>query len=371
MEPATTHGDTLDLLKRRVDMFLANARASNRTPGSLIRIDAPRATGSIGALTRDDIARVSVHLDKLRSRSHPAVQIDTGNKEYETWRRRKIAAIAASMPGGLSDPIAHLPFAIELAKGCSRGCWFCCFDAAPLTDTLKYQDAKSLWRGVLSELSRYFGAIGAYGILYWATDPLDNSDYELFVNDFTDEFGKFPTTTTALASRQEHRIRQLVTMAEDHSGLLRLSLTSPEEFAKVLASFPARELLNVELVPQFRGSLYQMSFSGRFRNALRRSSTVLNDELDKTLFNSEFTTGSRQRLQVSPGRGQVEMISGTSACVTGILINLCDQICRVVAPVNASDLNPFGYSVEYEFTFETPREMLGRVRDYFTSCCDT
>ena len=54
------------------------------------------------------------------------------------------------------------------------------------------------------------GDAAGRGLCYYATEPLDNPDYECFLVDFHAEFGRVPQTTTAAATRDIERTRRLL-----------------------------------------------------------------------------------------------------------------------------------------------------------------
>ena len=80
---------------------------------------------------------------------------------------------------GLLQVLLHPPFACELSKGCSVGCWFCGVSASKLGGHFEYTpDNGALWKGILNTIREFTGdASGGQGFLYWATDPRYNPDY--------------------------------------------------------------------------------------------------------------------------------------------------------------------------------------------------
>ena len=116
---------------------------------------------------------------------------------FKRWRARQVAR--SGLESAASDDIIHAPVAIELADGCSVGCWFCGVAAGRLADAWRYTgENAALWRGVLTVLRERIGAAAQWGFCYWATEPLDNPDYERFALDFADIVGRFPQTTPRL-----------------------------------------------------------------------------------------------------------------------------------------------------------------------------
>ncbi len=145
---------------------------------------------------------------------------------YSKWRQRQMMRLAFEEGKRRAQMAGHAPFAVELSQGCSVGCWFCCVAAQRLEKTFAYTpDNACLWKGVLHALNYMFGlAEGAqHGFCYWATDPLDNPDYERFIDDYRDTMGQLPQTTTAVAMRDVTRTRALLACyGREHGGLTRL-----------------------------------------------------------------------------------------------------------------------------------------------------
>ncbi len=115
-----------------------------------------------------------LHREKLR-----AVECVPSDERHRRWRARQIKRTLAHLGPRHHDGIIHAPFAIELSDGCSVGCWFCGVSAGRKRgDFLYTPDNARLWRDVLAVLRRAVGPAAASGFCYWATDPLDNPDYE-------------------------------------------------------------------------------------------------------------------------------------------------------------------------------------------------
>ena len=130
---------------------------------------------------------------------------------YQQWRARQRARTAYAVGAMIAPFQLHLPFAVELTRGCSLGCWFCGVSARPLNAVLR-TDLKR-WEGLLRALRGVFGASVMRGFLYWATDPLDHPDYEAHAEVFRRVCGRFPPTTTAAPLADPARTRRLAAMA--------------------------------------------------------------------------------------------------------------------------------------------------------------
>ena len=104
----------------------------------------------------------------------------------------------------------------------------------------------ALWRGTL-EAARALRAGAGCGFCYWATDPLDNPDYEKFVADFHRFWGGF----------RRRRLRPVRDLAQTWAlldmsrrlthGVERFSVLSPGQFRRLMEAFRPEELLMVEL----------------------------------------------------------------------------------------------------------------------------
>ncbi len=163
--------------------------------------------------------------------------------------------------------IWYYPVIFELTEGCSQHCPFCALDAGKLSKIFLYTKENSvLWREVLGIIKKVVGPASDMGICYFATEPLDNPDYELFIRDYKEELGRLPQTTTALSLKDPERIRRLIlgTDSEDlDRGAVRFSIRTLDEFYRVMSEYSPDELADIDLIsnnPE-SGSLY--SASGR------------------------------------------------------------------------------------------------------------
>src|SRR4051812_31236678 len=154
---------------------------------------------------------------KTQWRTEIKEECNPDEPRLKAWRARQIARNTMEN-GAYDDYIIHTPFAIELTDGCSVGCWFCGVGATKLAESIRYTDENAaLWREVVKVLRGKIGNAAKWGFCYWATDPLDNPDYERFASDFCDIVGMFPQTTTAQAHKDPERIRKLLKMSEARS----------------------------------------------------------------------------------------------------------------------------------------------------------
>jgi radical SAM family RiPP maturation amino acid epimerase len=252
----------------------------------------------------------------------------------KAWRRRQMYRAVSELGLAKSHGIVHAPVCFELAKGCSVGCWFCGVSAPKLEDIFLYTKQNALlWRETLEAVRDLLGPAAAHGFCYWATDPLDNPDYERFLTDFADILGDFPQTTTAIPMRDPARVRGLLKLSRERGGKLdRFSVLTLGILDKVHAEYSADELAFVELVTQNKGTIGSKAFAGRARKFDRSRAQDNGDALDDTL-------------------------SGTVACVSGFLFNMVERTVRLVSPCNANERWSMGYRVYAQGTFNSGKDL--------------
>ena len=259
------------------------------------------------------------HQEKLERRNQLRQQMKLQSPGFDAWRRRQLLRCAWQLAEGNADAIVHPPAAFELSRGCSVGCWFCGVSAPKLSDLWPASPENlRLWREILEVVLEFCGPAAGHSFLYWATDPLDNPDYEKFALAFHEVTGQFPQTTTALALKDVERTRALLALSEQCGcPLNRFSVLTLGQLRQIHAQFSPRELLRVELVLQNKQSLGALSAAGK---ALTR----LNPETSH---------------------------ANTIACVSGFLFNLPDRSLRLVTPCPSSQRWPDGYRTEAQATF--------------------
>jgi radical SAM family RiPP maturation amino acid epimerase len=263
------------------------------------------------------------------------------NPFFRTWRDRQVERGRSEFTPRLFSAIQHPPFAIELGVGCSVGCWFCGVSAERLSSQLTYTaETARVWSETLEVVRSFAGKrAGSRCFLYWATDPLDNPDYELFGKDFKNVFGTFPHTTTAQVHKHLDRTRQLLNVTGPKDPfLLRFSVLSTSLLDRIHAYFSAEELEFVEIIPQTSGSIIEKVRVGRARTL-----QILN----------------------SPKMSQLasEDSGRTIACVSGFLLNMVSKEIKLVSPCTASDRWPNGYHVYGVSHFENPIHLESIIND--------
>ena len=268
-----------------------------------------------------------LHRHQIREDCRPA------HPSLAAWRARQINRCVGELGIQKADAIVHAPAAFELSKGCTVGCWFCGVSAPKFEHWWPHTEENgALWRGVLQVMKDFMGPCIKQGFLYWATDGLDNPDYEKFMVDFHAVTGRCPQTTTAQATKNIDRTRHLLQVAESiDAEINRFSVISLDMMRKIHAGFQPEELIRVECIPQNREAQekYQKAKAGRARKfAEKRSKEVRGDE-----------------------------DSSTIACVSGFLFNMVERSVKLITPCNSSGRWPLGYWVLAEGTFNTAEEL--------------
>lgn len=305
--------------------------------------EASKATRLVKAGRRDEVPvavlryRVFIN-EKIRHRSGLRAATIPSDPKLKAWRDRMVNRCAGELGVERADAIVHAPAAFELAKGCTVGCWFCGVAAPKFEHTWQYTDENAtLWRECLGVMKEVYGPAVQNGFLYWATDPLDNPNYEDFLTDFYSVLGKCPQTTSAQGQKDIERSRRLLQLAFSlDSPVDRFSIIALNSLYRVHEGFTPEELLRVELVPQNKESSarYLKSNAGRAR-------------------------------KFAPKRGGElvpEGSSSTIACVSGFLFNMIDHSVKLISPCNANERWPLGYWVIAEGTFNSAQELRDLLR---------
>ena len=248
----------------------------------------------------------------------------------QAWRSRQQARCLSELGGHRHQVILHYPAAFELTSGCSVGCWFCGFAAPPLTGKFGATESNLLlWREVLEALRERVGPGARRAFGYWATDPLDHPDYEVFCRQFHEVLGGWPRTTTALGARDVERTRALLSESRERGCRTdRLSVLSKGDLRRLYQAFQPDELLDVELIIHLTGSHLMRSTSGRARARVEQGKRVAQD----------FPSAAEE--------------AGTIACVSGFLVEMPKRRVRLISPCRATDERPLGYRVVAERSFE-------------------
>ncbi len=264
----------------------------------------------------------------------------SGNPFFNAWRNRQLARLRFQFPPG-SEYVVRPAVAVELSKGCSVGCWFCAISAERFGGNFAYNDqTRGEWRGVLAVLGDALGSAAGSGFCYWATDPLDNPDYENFALDFHDVLGVFPPTTTALPLKNPDRTRSLLTLsAAKGCRLNRLSILSLKMLDRMHRDFTTVDLAFAEMVLQMPESRVFSNFPVTQPTAKVKAGRTL-------LGNSGSRSGE-----------QGNTFSGTIACIIGFLLNMVARTVQLVSPCVATERWPLGYIIFDEAHFGNAEEL--------------
>lgn len=231
------------------------------------------------------------------------------NRILDNWRQAQISRCNVEL-GRAGQKLAHLPLAFELSTGCSVGCWFCGLSADRLTGVFRYTDINAvLWKQCLQHMHMFLGEDAEAPICYYATEPLDNHDLSLFLRDCFLEFQGVPQFTTAVPSRDPECTKLVLReLRKLQLTLHRFSISSINEFQKVMEMFSPEELLDVILMPRF-------------------------SECPKTkLIETGKIYGKMKRM----------IPAGTIACVSGFVVNMESKTVRLVTPTCACERFPNG-----------------------------
>ena len=235
------------------------------------------------------------------------------NERMKKWRARQKRRCDGAL-GGLNESFVHTVVTYELSSGCSVGCPFCGFNAGPLKKIFRYTDENiRLFNDVISACHRILGDAAGHGMMYFATEPLDNPDYEQFEKDFYKEFHIVPQITTAIFDRDIERTRYFLSELMAGKGFIhRFTIRSLEMAREAFENFTPEELLMVELLPQFPEAPSFVPYVKAGRE-LDENQPVMADQ--------------------DPG---------TICCVDGFCINFPERRFKLVTPVRASERYPKG-----------------------------
>ena len=293
-------------------------------------------THGIGIESEEVIAYRAFIRGKLEFRSRYRLEGAPSNERFGAWRQRQMKRAYWELGPVRAESVVHAPVCFELSKGCTVGCWFCGVGAESFGGNFEYSVPNAaLWRGTLEVLREVVGPGAGCGFCYWATDPLDNPDYEKFILDFHEILGRLPQTTTAQPLRDLPRTRALLEMSRRlTSGVERFSVLSPGQFRRLMEAFRPEELAMVELIPQFNSDASPKVSAGAVRDRLVK-------------LNGAGVPKSSTR-DTEDG--------GTIACVSGFLVNMVERVVRLISPCSANQRWPLGYLVFDEFRFDTASE---------------
>ena len=272
-------------------------------------------------------------VNKLKSRNYmQQTGCAPSDKRFWRWRERQLNRCRVEM-GLRNHVMVHAPLMFELTDGCSVGCPFCGVNAGNLKGIYRHSPENAeLFREILRDMKTLLGDSAGSGTCYYATEPLDNPDYEAFIRDYYEILGVIPQMTTAAAMREPERTRK---MLSDFHGMYRhihrFSVLSLEMFRAIMDFFTPEELLYVELLPQFPEAPA-----------------------------NHFAEAGRNRTEDEENAYHV----GTICCVSGLVINMPRKEIRLLSPCGVDNEHPTGEWLSARGTFtdiESFRNVLGEM----------
>jgi radical SAM family RiPP maturation amino acid epimerase len=289
--------------------------------------------------------------EKKRWRDEIKQECSPDEPRFKAWRARQIARNTLEN-GAYDDYIIHTPLAIELTDGCSVGCWFCGVGATKFAEAWPYTEANgALWRGVVQVLRNKIGNAAKWGFCYWATDPLDNPDYERFASDFCDVVGMYPQTTTAQGHKDPERVRNILKVSESRGCRVnRFSVLTEPLLRRIFAAYTPDELTNVEIVAQMKDGTVPKAAAGAFLEKAKTKKGIA--ELEQRKLATLADTSRRLAGEAGQDTGEMALAQpGTIACVSGFLLNIVARSVKLISPCRANEKWPLGYIVFDERTF--------------------
>ncbi|RWM44848.1 radical SAM family RiPP maturation amino acid epimerase [Mesorhizobium sp.] len=289
------------------------------------------ASWPLAMLWDEYMREISHHRDLLRDQGEMSM-ID---HRFHAWRERQIRRCNDEL-GELAPSITHPIIAFELSEGCTVGCWFCGLSADRFKGYFEYSEEHAeLWRGVVGVASEMFGSAARTGFCYWATDPIDNPDYDRFLLDYHQITGALPQTTTAAPLKDEALTRRVLELFKRFGGVTnRFSVLSTKHLNQIHAAFSPEDLIGVELILQGKAAPTAKAFVGRARARKEKFKVASKD--DATALPEGYPT--------------------TIACVSGFLVNMRQGRLQLVTPVPGSERWPLGYRIVGQRFFRTPDE---------------
>lgn len=268
---------------------------------------------------------------KVMSRDEIKEMCVPENPYMKKWRNRQVNRCKIEIGAG-SIGFVHTPLSFEMADGCSVGCEFCGLNAGKLKSVFRHTDENTaLFRDILKISREVIGYAAGSGTMYFATEPLDNPDYELFLKDYREILEENPQITTARAMMHVDRLKNLLKDVNKDKGIIyRFSVLSLDMLNEIYEAFTPEELLLVELLPQFSEAP-----------------------------SNHFT-------KVGKKGEEVEEYESTISCISGFVVNMARKDVRLTTPCTADKDHPTGEIILEKGTFtdaESYKELiLGMIK---------
>lgn len=289
---------------------------------------------------------------KLQHLKHVCETVVPQSPVWAQWRQRQIARCRSELPN-TNSKVIHAAAAFELNEGCTVGCWFCGVGAEKFRRAGPYADHRHTWRKLLTTVAEVGGGPNLTAFAYWATEPIDNPDYEQYCMDMVDVLGYYPQTTTAVAMRDPERTRAILHQSAKHGCVMnRFSILTSRIYQRALDFFSPNELLFVEIIPQNKGSATVKSFSGHARRRKEES-----EDFRRSVAPDPFAPEEKQVVQHE-----------TIACVSGFLVNVPMKQIKLITPCAASEAYPLGYITLAAETFSNDEEVAEIMHRMASDC---
>lgn len=302
---------------------------------------------------RNPFAREKAERDRLVSEY---LQMRMGPEQYAArpiWQYAEVVRNRCRMENRevrRHDNIYYFPLAFEVSSGCKVQCPFCGFRAKPWSENYAYtEEHRALWREILLISKEVIGNVAGEAPCYFATEPMDNPDYEQFLGDMREIFGHAPQTTSAAAQRDPERTRRFLRFLGEEElrerGTYRISVTSLAHFRQLMRTFTPEELEYVELLANNPESVNRYSCSGR----AAANQEHLRESRNRKSRNRERQNGEGQ----IPG-GQIreeKFLRYSIDCVAGVRVNLVEGTMMFLEPELPDEMYPLGYRVRETVTF--------------------
>lgn len=318
------------------------------------RIQAVQADNYLELVPESFFRYRQFYLNKFAYRNNlREVACDPKDETVSKWRKRQINRCNGAI-GGTNLSLIHSLFCFEIACGCSVGCEFCGLGAKRLSSLFRYTDENArLFREVMTVVKNRFGSAGATGMLYYATEPLDNPDYEMFERDYYSIFSVIPQITTAAATRNIERTRKLVANISGKARTIhRFSLLNEEMARTVFESFTPIELLQVELIPQYEEA---PGFGGFVSSghAYENQEKKIGEDQNILELNKNNDNGQNPHNQND---------AGTISAIDGFCVNFCEKSVYLFTPVKSDSNNPNGIHIFEKVYFEDGNDFENKLQ---------
>lgn len=235
----------------------------------------------------------------------------------------------------LHPNISYFPICMELTEGCSVQCDFCGLSAKRYAGSFELTpENEALFREILEITKRVVGPVTAASPFYLATEPLDNRDYEKYLEICMEIFGGIPQMTTAIAEVYPDRIRRIMEIAGPErirlNAALRFSIRNLKQYQRLREIYSMQEMAYIEVLANNPESVNRISDTGR----ARRNQKI----------------ADKKRLSYS------------ICCVSGVRVNLVRKSLEYIEPCIPSAKYPEGIRCLSKEHFDTGEEFEEKLR---------